>query len=143
MRTAVAAPLILTVACLFISGCGGGSEPTATVKGNVSLAGRPLEEALVAFVGPTTAQAATTDQQGFFSISAPIPIGNYRVSVSPPPPPTMSEDSAEYATLMSGKLKDAAPNQDFVIPTKFHSTGSSGLAYELAEGINEIEIKLE
>jgi hypothetical protein len=137
---------IITLGLAFVflisTGCGSNSGPSATVSGKVSLNGNPLGNASVTFVGSVSAQAATTDSQGAFAIKTPLSPGNYRVSISPPAEAAPSEDSAEYAALMAGKPSAVKPS-DFGIPAKYHSTGSSGLAYELAEGINQIEINLE
>jgi hypothetical protein len=79
------------IACLFLlcslglvlAGCGGGSDPRATVKGKVSLDGKPVPAGKVVFqseAGDKTAFADIVD--GAYS-SNNVPVGKVKYAVQP------------------------------------------------------------
>jgi len=140
----MSAPFIRCACCALglvlavLPGCSGSPEATQPVEGLVTYQGEPLEGGAVLFdmVTPTgsgkryTARARI-DSQGRYSLSTfgeedGAVAGRYRVAVSGKEPVLTNE-------------ADAPPP---AIPLKYSSVETSGLAYEVVEGHNQIDIAL-
>jgi hypothetical protein len=141
---------LVAVGLLVASGCqsGGRSGPTGTVKGKVTLAGKPVPTGtMVSFVSDTAgAAAAKVGADGAYELMAAgktqVPVGKYRVMVTDPPAGTMSQ--ADYDKMMSGGPKEPeAKTPSTVIPAKYTAVGTSGLSYEVKAGPNAIDIELQ
>ena len=108
LRTAA---VVLAVGLAAVTaGCGGGSS---TVRGKVTLDGKPIEAGLISFVpteGTTGPSAGASINQGEYDIrNDPLPVaGKYRVEIkaqkktgkkvpvgSPAPPGTMADETVE------------------------------------------------
>jgi hypothetical protein len=74
-------------------------------------------------------------------------VATYKVGVTPPPAPEMSD--ADYEKMMEAESAGDMPKQEEseapaeVIPAKYQSPATSGLSYEVKQGGNEINIPLE
>jgi hypothetical protein len=115
------------VGLLALSGCGGG--PVAPVSGRVTLAGQPLEGAVVTFqpvtsddgsVVTTTGSVGRTDANGRFELRLVEPdkpgaaVGKHRVTIS-----TSTSDPGNDAQLPTGERVPEAwrdGSQTFEVP---------------------------
>ena len=148
---------VLVIGVLFLTGCesGGYSGPTGTVSGTVTLNGQPVPQGCtVAFVSDAghtaTGQVGAGGQYSLSVVgeggkTSAIPAASYNVSVTPP---AEAESSGDYDQMMEesasgeGQAEETTPEAE-VIPAAFQSTGTSGLSYEVKEGENTIDVKLE
>jgi len=153
--------------CLVIaalSGCGSGDERkvvTGTVKGKITLDGQPLEPGCVLTLMPTSAGAEISSGlvlgDGTFVAASGeipgIPVGEYRVMVSPPP---LSPEAEEELTkknsqaVMSAlinkskaELEKVQYPQDAIVPRKYWRDTTSGLTLTVKEGENTPSFELE
>jgi hypothetical protein len=120
--------LVLTIVLAGLAtGCSGGGKAVtlAPVSGTVTLAGRPLTAGHVTFESAEGfAGSAPLDASGAFQMRCQhgdgMPVGQYRVSISPP-----SRDP----------LDPTAPKQPpATIPFKYHIATTSGLEAEVRPG---------
>lgn len=129
--------LLLVVACIFgVSGCGGGGQP-ASVSGQVTFAGEPVENGALRFdgIGETTSTPASAKIQGGryeIPASAGLQAGTYRVSIS------ATESAGKKVDPESGEEVEAVRN---LLPEKY-SVGSE-LTAELSSGANTIDFDLQ
>ena len=121
---------------LLLTGCGSGtSVPTGTVSGNLKVAGKELTQGSVNFlsVDESTAVSGNLTADGSFEITSDVPVGEYKVYISPPSlgdvPP--SEDSNPE---LRQPLKD--------VPEKYLSEATTDHIVTIAEGSNSLEINL-
>jgi hypothetical protein len=134
----------LLVFCALASGCTGSSSPqTAPVSGRVTYKGKALPNADVTFTPGEGKRAATgrTDAAGrftlgTFSINDGALVGKHRVSVMARGP-----DRPAKPGEGSGMPGETVPG-DPIIPTKYFSPDSSGLAHEVVRGSNHVELSL-
>jgi len=70
-----------------------------------------------------------------------VPAGKYTATVTDPPPPAMSQ--AEIDAVMKGEKAPAAKAPSAVIPTKYASTSTSELSFEVKAGPNKFDIELK
>jgi len=142
---AIAAITSLAIVCC--SGCGEPGPALGTVKGQVTLDGKPLSKVAVAFMpagtGGTT--SAITDASGNYELSAVV--GKCKVAVTTvnqaqvATNPEMSSDSPEYAKQAAGggdnyNVKNVEP-----IPAKYHE--QTELQYEVKSGSQVINLELK
>lgn len=121
-----------------LNGCGAGVEevPKGTVSGTVKLDGKPLSGARVNFISGTAGAGAYADlqQDGTYSITEPIPAGDYKVYLSSPglgdAPPSESGNQ---------ELKDSLKD----VPQKYQSDQTTELQTIIKEGENTFEIDLK
>ena len=149
--------LLVVMGVLFSIGCqpGGYAGPTGTVSGTVTLNGQPVPEGCtVAFVsdaGHTASGQVGAGGQYSLSVAreggmtSAVPAATYKVCVTPP---AAAESSEDYDQMMDAAASGEgqageAPPQEEVIPAAFQSTGTSGLSYEVKQGSNTIDVKLE
>jgi hypothetical protein len=123
---------LLLLGFLVLPGCAGSSENrSATASGKVTLAGAPVTAGTVLFMTDGgDAASAEIGPDGTYSVLCPP--GNYKVSISPPPPP---DPLAAPAGVQSAT--NSPP-----IPKRYLDLGSSGLSVELKEGANQFDIAL-
>ncbi len=126
----------LISAVTFLSGCGGGgtTSPSGTVSGIVTFLGKPVTEGEINFFSPKQGIGAkiSLDSAGHFELSAPIEVGDYKVSVTPPPLPDPS-----VGTPLPPKREQAN------IPPKYRSDALSGLVASIKAGTNELSFDLK
>lgn len=146
--------LWLWAGCLFIgagllaglSGCGGGAEAgTVPVQGTVRVDDKPIAQASVAFIGREGARlsSATTDANGKFKLRAALGKNVVTVAKAPPggaPPPPSDEpqlmpSAGEYAAMQKGLAASE-------VPAKYGDPKTSGLAFEIVDKMEAIELSL-
>lgn len=126
---------VLISAVTFLSGCGdSGTSPSGTVSGIVTFLGKPITEGEINFYSHKLGVGAKIplDSSGRFELPAPIEVGDYQVSVTPPPLPDPSVGSPPPP-----KREHAS------IPAKYRSDSLSGLAASIKEGDNELTFDLK
>jgi hypothetical protein len=143
--------LSIAGAALLFVGCGGDVDygPTGTIKGKLTLEGKPLPAGSSAvFMEPKAGYLAfgLTDAEGNYTVNTwndgNMPVGTYRVMVHPPGPANDSEKaSAEEIMAHPEKFKAVPIKTD--IPKKYRETATSGLSFEIKKGENVIDIDLK
>ncbi|MFW6114559.1 MAG: carboxypeptidase-like regulatory domain-containing protein [bacterium] len=140
------APLLF----LIMTGCGGTDfGPMGAISGKVTIDGEPVKEGTkVLFMHPSEGHAGfgITDAAGEYRIEwrkggttyDGLPVGNYQVMIVPADYVDVDELSADE--MLAGGGDQQATGQ---IPPKYLRGSTSGLAYEISEGENEIDIDLE
>ncbi|MCC7422679.1 MAG: hypothetical protein IT428_20560 [Planctomycetaceae bacterium] len=122
---------------LLVTGCtsGDGSKPkkTGTVSGKVTFSEKGVENGVVNLEGVGTGAAASAPiKDGEFTFPTPVEVGQYKVSISPPPeqPP------------VPGQTAPPADPKD--IPAKYRSIKTSDIPpVEVKEGENKFDFSLK
>ncbi len=153
MRSSVSIPvfLLLAFSCLAFSifGCGS-SEPSGTVSGKVTYRDAAAPKGCsVVFRNLTTGTTAfgTTSGSGEYSLtmndSSDIPTGKYDVTIAPPGAGDMDEDSdpVDAADVDANSVEEEP--EESPIPAKYMTIDGSKLSFEVKEGSNQFDIKLE
>jgi hypothetical protein len=151
----VACVLILPIGC---GGPGGPVDPQAQVSGSVTNNGKPITlDSHVVFYNKEKGLTLTgvIDSLGKYSLSAAdpkvgVPVGRYEVTIKPPVPPVVevNPSSPDYMKMMqasqgaksvsaTGKA-NSAPD----IPEKFNDPKTSGLVFEVKQGVNTFDLDL-
>lgn len=152
-RSASGLLLALSMMLCVASGCGGGGGladgvKSGTVSGTVTSNGKPLPAGCIMSCYPEGGTgipaAAEIAADGSFKLrlkgSFDVPTGIYKVVVTPPPLPPMS-DEEEMEMSVSGK---APPTNELKeIPAKYSSADSTPEAIEVKEGSNDVKIDLK
>jgi hypothetical protein len=149
---------------LLAGGCSSDTGPqavTGKVSGRVTVDGRPLQAGCVVTFLPTTAGAEIAsglvgENGAFIAISGElpgIPVGEYRVIVSPPP---LSPDEEEALTrknsqaVMNALIKQSREElekveypQDAIVPRQYWRESTSGLTFVVQEGDNDAPFQLQ
>ena len=138
------ARLLLAFALSFtvvLTGCGGGSgdkTPKGTVSGKVTVGGQPFTAGAIHFTSvqtDTAAFGAEMKADGLFRVAEPIPIGEYKVSLSPPEVgPTVGPDGV----VRPATDKDRKNN----VPPKYATAASSDKTVKISKGTNNLTIDL-
>ncbi len=132
MRNCVRLVSIFLVSVSFAIGCNT-EEPvkTGTVEGTVKLKGKSFDSGTVGFQNPETGatDAAQVGEGGKFSLASPLPVGTYKVYITPPEAPQPDDEE-------SGKLANQGPE----VPDKYQDGSTSGESVEVKEGPNSFEI---
>lgn len=154
---------VLGAVALVLAGCGSADEKqvvTGKVSGRVTLDGKPVQPGCVLTFLPVSAGAEISsglvlDDGTFVATSGDIsgiPIGEYRVIVSPPP--LSPEDEEELTKKNSQAVMSALINkspkelekveypQDAVVPRKYWRDTTSGLTFTVKEGDNKAAFDL-
>ena len=137
-------PLAVIGICLLAAGCGTGGEPTHPVTGRVTFSdGAPVPDARVSFTSQEQGISAfgKTDASGQYSLKVDqegagegVPAGKYQaVVVHSPPQPEVQEGPATAPVR-----KPPSP-----IHPKYSRYESSGLEFQVSEGANTIDIKVD
>lgn len=122
---------VLVAVCLFV-GCKPQGPPVATVKGKVTLAGKPVPAGIVIFQSEDGTRAVTADlnAQGEYEMktheAAGLLPGKYKVALKPPAP---NYDPTQPVLADAGQ-RDPRP-VDKTIPEKYYSVESSGLTADV------------
>lgn len=130
-------------------GCGGNSYgPTGKVGGRLTLAGKPLAPGhAVSFMQMEKGFLAfgLTDADGDFMLNSwnngAMPVGKYKVMIAPPPPgPHDPNQMTAEDRFEKPELVEPAGKAEF--PKKYRDTTTSGLEFEIQEGMNMFPIDL-
>jgi hypothetical protein len=131
-----------------LGGCNGaGDAETVTLTGRVTLDGKPVDGASVAFVGREGARLSTaqTNAMGDFTITAAL--GKNAVSIAKmavggaAPAPVSEEDmlmpsDEEYQRMQRTKPAPAG------IPAKYADPKTSGINIDVVSGMQDVELAL-
>ena len=144
---------LLAIAGLVASGgCGSGDAgPTGTVSGTVTLNGQPVPPgSTVSFISEKGQTAAgVVEDEGEYQLyiggeDKYIPVGAYKATVAPPAEEmTQAEYDAMMEAASSQKRPSRPPAQKSLIPVKYQMPATSGLSFNVEEGSNQIDIKLD
>jgi hypothetical protein len=130
-RSIIQAGLVLCAVILF-SGCTGGRLPTAPVRGKVTYKGAPLNTGTVTFVPDTTAAPCAYGEIGAD--------GSYELTTY------KRGDGAVLGThrIMVSALKvdPKRPEATSLVPSKFSSEQTSGLAADVQKKDNVVDLSL-
>ena len=138
--------LVLIAALASIAGCGKPSFKVGEVEGVVTLAGQPLPQVSILFWpdvvpgSPNPASAAITDASGHYKLSHTVP--NKRDPASP----TVGSGALvgrHTVTLSDIKMKNELLPPPGRAPTKYLDPTTTPLHFDVAEGSQTIDIKLE
>lgn len=154
--------LLVLPACLI--GCGGSGDgytgPRGTVSGTVTFDGNPVPpESTVMFqskVGTMLVATGTIKEGGKYELAyngeKDVPAVSYLVQISPPPQqgagpstPVAADPKAAKAFTAADVKKFAADakNTKFPFPAKYHSVNTSKLTFDVKDGSNTADFKLE
>lgn len=129
-------------------GCGGGEANVVTLTGKVTLDGKPVDKASVAFIGRQGARLSTaqTNATGDFTITAALGSNAVTISKAPPPgaapaTPAITEESLmptdqEYKQIQQAKAVEAG------VPLKYADPKTSGINIEVVDGMSDVELAL-
>lgn len=141
--------VVLAMCVTAVSGCGGEGVdgPSGTVTGKVtSKAGTIPEGTTIVFTpdkGNGIPAGATIASDGTFKLrrkdSFELPIGIYKVSISPPEPKQMSDEEAMRASI-KGKVMNPEHKS---IPKKYRDPATSGETFEVKKGENEYNLEMK
>lgn len=126
--------LAVCLVAFVAAGCGGEDEgPTGEVEGTVTLANKPLADANIQLVNPDTgAPFGGKITDGKFKLEDPVPVGTYKVAITPPEAPQPDDEASGKKATQLAKA----------IPLGYQDTNSSGLTAKVEEGPNKFEFKL-
>ena len=124
-------------------GCGGGSDgpplpagPVATVKGTLTCQGKPVTSGVLQLeAGQGYLVSSVVGSGGAFELQGPrgasIPVGKYKVWVTPPRPEVKPGDLNSPVVKIEG------------VPAKFYSPKTSGVSVEINAGPQDLTIELK
>lgn len=153
-------PLALAVAVVVAAGLSGCSEPTSTVRGTVTHAGKPLGGVTVTFFAADN-RTITADTAADGTYSAAVPgRGTVRASVqAPPPTPKSRPDPPAARAGRDGDALKAAADDDrgklarmppaselpagVTLPAGYDNPATSKLTFELTGGPQVFDIDLK
>ena len=128
-------PLLL-VAAMTLAGCGGDNTPKGDIHGKVSMQGGSLPAGCtLGFIGDKGGGTATIDASGNYKTVGGIPVGSYKVVVTPP----ASSASPEEAMKAAMEGKGAAPSG---VPAKYIDPSTTDLTAEVKAGDTEKNFEL-
>ncbi len=128
---------LVALLLLAAAGCGGSegevrNEKLSKVSGVVTYKGKPVDAGIVSFSNPMNGFSASGEigLAGKFDITL-VPVGDYRVSISPP----MPKEAIDPALV---------PKSSSDIPVKYQNAETSGLQASVTpEGVQDLKIDLE
>jgi|SRR3954468_4760821 hypothetical protein len=135
------AAAVLAAACL--SGCGKAVDAgTVAVAGTVTLDGKPIDNAAVAFIGKEGARLATaqTNSAGKFTIRAAMGKNVVTVSKTPSTPAPPSDEPQLMPT--AGEYQKMAQAAKSDVPAKYGDPKTSGLSIDVSETTKDVEFAL-
>jgi hypothetical protein len=158
MRRSLSVFLGLFCLSLTLLGCSGGrpagAHPTKPVKVTVTYKGAPVADATISFVPDATAMPPAfgkTDAQGVAKMKTYVEgdgavVGQHKISIikseTTSSGPVTDQDSPNYVPPAGGGAPP--PVVKYIIPQKYSSPASSGLAIEVKDsGPNEFTFDLK
>jgi hypothetical protein len=132
--------VLVVLAAVMASGCGGQGKNEVTVRGKVTLDGNPLTMGLVVVEveGHPEPRTTSLNQDGTFELTG-VPGGTAKVAVRTSHLQGAMAAQAKFAQKAGAK----AEKQDLVlVPRKYENTSTSGLVYTI-EGGKELHIELK
>jgi hypothetical protein len=127
---------VLMISAIALSGCKP-SEKLGRIGGKVTFRGKPVSEGIVLFscidkgVNMTAALAEDGSYEIIMAKGAGLPLGAYRVCVTPPP---------EFYPI--GQPAPPKPKQYPNIPAKYRNYQTSGLTVTVEDGENPFDIEM-
>ena len=116
-------------------GCGAGDKnPRYKITGKVTYQGQPVEEGTITFEDPATGQVNSSPLSSGGVYSLDLPVGDYKVSVSPP----LVEVKSTADTP-----PDMLPKKVNNIPKKYWILESSGLTAQIAKDKRTFDFDLK
>jgi hypothetical protein len=148
--------LVLAGLCLAVAACGG-SKGRATVKGQVTIGGKPLYWGSVVFHGADQKTGSSNIDKNGNYVMTDAPLGDVKVTVTVPSTtpgrggPPGKKPSSKNPT---GEMKDPnkpseGSNEAFdinkvvPIPEKYSDPDKSGLTYKVEKGEHNFNIELK
>lgn len=128
---------LLVVLVLVVSGCKQ-PEKLGRIGGKVTFQGQPVSEGVVMFscIDKGINMTANLEQDGSYEIimakGAGLPLGDYRVCVTPPP-----------VFYPIGQPAPAQPKPYPNIPSKYRNYQTSGLTVTIEDGDNPFDIDMK
>lgn len=125
----------LSLAALVVTGCGEAPDPTGTVSGTVTLNGQPFDgEVMVMLLDTSTGQGSSGEvgPGGAYTLPDPLPLGTYKVYITPTPPPEPTDGSPPPPLKMDPR-----------IPDKYLNEISSDISANVLEGENTVPVDLK
>ena len=126
---------LLTI-CL-LAGCGSGVEAkkTGTVSGKITVEGKPLTHGRVAFVSSTVGASSFGDlkEGGTYTLDGPIPVGEYRVFITPP----------DLGDTPAGLEPEQPQDELKDVPEKYLDEETTDLKTPVTEGENTCNFDLK
>lgn len=136
LRVAMAASAAVLGAIFVVGlgGCGKAAPPSGKVQGKVTVQGKSLEIGRVQFVKPdgVPVGSAKVNATGEFQFDAPVPVGEYRVAITPP-----GEEAPAGAP--DPQLEKAMK----AIPPKYRNDNTSGFKATVKEGDNSFTFDMQ
>lgn len=136
--------VLLVIGVVFWLGCGKvAEEGTVPISGTVTLDGKPVDKAAVAFIGKEGARLASaqTDAAGKFSLRASM--GKNVVTVSkassnpapaPSDQPQLMPSEGEYQ-----RMREAMKTE---FPAKYGDPKTSGISFDINDKTKDLEVAL-
>lgn len=130
--------LVVITLSMAITGCGGGVNDatrfgkTGKVKGKLTSSGTAVKDARIQFSSKETGAAVIGEVVGGeFTMSDPVPVGNYKVAVLTP------QEAAPEAGV------EYKPKEYPEIPLKYRDEFNTDLVAEVKEGDNEFTFDMK
>jgi len=126
---------LVVLALLSLSGCRGATGK-GRVAGKVTFEGKPVTQGRVTFQHVTTGVSddAVLNNEGAFTLSSPLPVGDYKVMVMP----LIVREKAEPRGPVVG-VERPAPD----IPEKYRTIGTTTLQAAVKEGKNDFPFDMK
>jgi hypothetical protein len=122
-------------ALLAVGGCGSGGAPVGEVSGKVTYEGKAVAEGRITFQSPTgAADEALLKKDGSYTLNAPLPVGDYKVTVNP----LIVRRQVEGKGPEVGEEKPAPD-----IPPKYRTIGTTDLKATVKEGLNRLDFDMK
>jgi hypothetical protein len=132
------------VASLVLLGCSGAGAPpgSVSVSGTVTLDGKPVDQAAVAFIGNEGARLATasTDNAGKFTIQAAL--GKNVVTVAKESPNPTPASDAPQTMPSDGEYQRLVLAVKSAFPSKYGDPKTSGISFDVTQGMKPVEVVL-
>ena len=128
-------------------GCGGGDNGRVTVSGAVTLDGKPLDGAFLAFIGGGggALETATTDKDGNFKMLAAPGTNRVTVSKEDVSKAEQAAPKSDAETLMGTDAQYREQQKSkpkALVPASYSNPETSGLSFEVAKGMQPLKIDL-
>jgi hypothetical protein len=128
----VSALVAAVVLCL--SGCGRSGPALGEVAGKVTFESKPVREGRISFTSEQGGAGDAEFRDGAYALKAPLPVGDYKVMVSP----LIVRQKVEGKGPVVG-VEKPAPD----IPEKYRTVGGTDLKATVKEGKNALDFNLK